>query len=188
MARLLYRIGPTRNAAILGGSLVEFLRSVCHYFGRVIFHCWPPKTSYHLVTQPSFSTACKDLTLTVALPSDCLTSYPTARARKMHFGIRCATNLKTSRQNQVDKGRMISSTRIFRRVKSFGSAQPCTRFKTALRADNTGCQPYNGRFRDISWSHIQQDWLPDVSGSVAALLASTDLVRRFKDMCPCVCE
>jgi RHS repeat-associated protein len=53
---------------------------------------------------------------------------------------------------------------------------------------HTGCQPYNGRFRDISWSHIQQDWLPDVSGSVAALLASTDLVRRFKDMCPCVCE
>ena len=38
MARLLSRIGPRRKAAILGGFPTKFLRSLCHYFDRGIFH------------------------------------------------------------------------------------------------------------------------------------------------------
>lgn len=61
MARLISRLEPKRNAATLGGYLVKFLRSLCHYFGRVIFHflVGKPATTW---SQPSFSTACKDLT------------------------------------------------------------------------------------------------------------------------------
>lgn len=40
MARLLWRIGPKRKAAILGEYVVKFLRSFSRYFPRVIFHLW----------------------------------------------------------------------------------------------------------------------------------------------------
>ena len=40
MTRLLCRIGPKRKAAILVGYPTKLLRSLCRYFGQVIFRFW----------------------------------------------------------------------------------------------------------------------------------------------------